>query len=174
MVSGRERKSTSACASPLTTHHSPNMTDKEIIALVESKLPQELSLEEIELIRQRIQASPSVRRALAAQLEMNQYLAGLFGKVEFSAESIVAKAGRASRFRRSSIITWLGLSACLLLIGGAAAWAVWSFVIRPRDNDAKLAQADGNANVTVVKKPEIPAPATRTRPRQRSMMRRRL
>ena len=36
------------------------MTDQEIIALVESKLPQELSLEEIDLIRRRMRASPIV------------------------------------------------------------------------------------------------------------------
>ncbi len=133
------------------------MTDKDIITLVESKLPQELSLEEIELIRQRMQVSPTVRRALAAQLEMNQYLAGLIGKVEFSPESIVEKASRAGRFRRASIITWLGWSACVLLVGCLGSWLVWSFVIRPRDNGANLAQGNGEANLTVVKKPEIPA-----------------
>jgi outer membrane protein assembly factor BamB len=133
------------------------MTDKELIALVEMKLPQELSLDEIELIRERMRASPIVRRALAAQLEMDQYLAGLIGKVEMSPEAIIARANRAGRFRRASILTWLGWTSCLLLVGCGVSLFVWLVFIRTGDRGAELAKGDGKANVTLVKKPELPA-----------------
>ena len=58
------------------------MTDKELIALVESKLPQELSLEEVETIHRRLRESPAVRDALAGQLELNEYLATVISPVE--------------------------------------------------------------------------------------------
>ena len=134
------------------------MTDKEIIALVESKLPQELSLDEIDVIRQRMRASPTVRHALAAQLELDQYLAGLIGKVEMSPEAIIARAVRASRFRRSSIFSWLGWTAGLVMVGFVVSLLVWALFIRPDDNAANMAQADGQAKLHVAKKPEV-APA---------------
>jgi hypothetical protein len=132
------------------------MTDKEIIALVESKLPQELSLDEIDVIRQRMRASPTVRHALAAQLELDQYLAGLIGKVEMSPEAIIARAVRASRFRRSSIFSWLGWTAGLVMVGFVVSLLVWALFIRPDDNAANMAQADGQAKLHVAKSRKSP------------------
>ena len=126
------------------------MTDKELIALVESKLPQELSLEEIDLIRRRMRASPTVRRALAAQLELDQYLAGLIGKAELSPEAIFAGADRARRFGRGGIFSWLGWTVCLLMMGFVVSMLVWAFFIRPGDKpaDQNLAKngGDGGTN----------------------------
>src|SRR5437016_11641332 len=111
------RPSGPAALSRWKTPEAGPMTDKELIALVESKLPQELSLEEIDLVRRRMRASPTVRRALAAQVELDQYLAGLIGKVELSPEAIFAGASRSRRFGRGSIFSWLGWTACLLMLG---------------------------------------------------------
>ncbi|HEV3415534.1 MAG TPA: hypothetical protein VG056_01920, partial [Pirellulales bacterium] len=118
------------------------MTDNEIISLVESKLPQELSLEEIDLIRRRMRASPTVRRALAAQLELDQYLAGLIGKIDLSPDAIFSSAGRSSRFGKPSILSWLGWTACILMMGFVVSILVYAFVIRPNNEAAtpKVAQ----------------------------------
>src|SRR5437764_10530014 len=121
------------------------MTDKELIALVESKLPQELSLEEIDLIRRRMRASPTVRRALAAQVELDQYLAGLIGKVELSPEAIFAGASRSRRFGRGSIFSWLGWTACLLMLGFVVWMFVWAIFLRP-GKDGMLAKNGDGAN----------------------------
>lgn len=112
------------------------MTDKEIIALVESKLPEELTLEEIDLIRRQMRASPMVRRALAGQLELDQSLASLIGKVELSPEEIYSGASRMGRLGRSSIFSWLGWTACFVMIGFVVSMLVWAIFIRP-GNEAK-------------------------------------
>ena len=124
------------------------MTDKEIIALVDSKLPQELTLEEIDLVRQRMRASPTVRRALAAQLELDQYLSGLIGKVDLSPDAVFAGAGRSGRFGKGSIFSWLGWAVCLLMMGFVVSMLVWAFVVRPNNGDApaNVAQNDGKSN----------------------------
>ncbi len=119
------------------------MTDKELIALVESKLPQELTLDEIELIRQRMRTSATVREALSAQLKLDQYLAGVIGKVELSAERVFA--GGASGRRRTSVFAWMGWTVCLLLVGFVVAMLAWPMLAPPfgRDRDRDTAAAGG-------------------------------
>jgi outer membrane protein assembly factor BamB len=112
------------------------MTDKELIALVESKLPQELSLDEIDLLRRRMRASPTVRRALASQVELDQYLASLIGSADLSPEKIAARAARAKVLGRGGLWSWLGWTACVLMLGFVTALSVWAFFIRPGDKGA--------------------------------------
>ena len=65
------------------------MTDKELVELVETTMPEELTLEQIELIRGRLRESPALRKALAGQLQMDQYLAALIGNFEVSPDVVM-------------------------------------------------------------------------------------
>ena len=51
------------------------MTDEQLLALLEQKAPEELTPEEIDILRTRLQESPAIREALAGQLEIDTYLA---------------------------------------------------------------------------------------------------
>src|SRR5215208_1150668 len=68
------------------------MTDAELIALLEQKSPEELSLEEIELLHRRLVESDELRQTLLDQLQMETYLAEALSRVELSPEKIVARA----------------------------------------------------------------------------------
>ncbi|HEX3998234.1 MAG TPA: PQQ-binding-like beta-propeller repeat protein [Pirellulales bacterium] len=114
------------------------MTDKELIALVESKLPQELSVEELELIARRLRESPAVRDALAGQLELNEYLAVVISPVELSAESVLSRAGRSDPFRRGNVWRLLGWAVCFLLIAFTATMFALPAI---REHNARLAAA---------------------------------
>ncbi len=132
------------------------MTDKEIIALVESKLPQELTLEEIETIQRRLKQSAELRQALHAQLQIDEYLAGLIGPINLNAETVFAAAAKG----RGSVWTWLGWAVCLALVvfvGGMLASPLWMHladkpspadVARTADDKAKTEHA---ADETTVK-----------------------
>jgi outer membrane protein assembly factor BamB len=123
------------------------MTDKELIALVESKLPQEMSLEELELIQRRLQESPAVREALAGQLELNEYLATVISPVELSADEVFARAGRSDHFRRRGVWALLGWTVCLLMVAFVVSMLALPF-LRPleRDRNAQLAEGQSDAN----------------------------
>ncbi len=102
------------------------MTDKEIIALIESKLPQELTLEEVETIQRRLKQSAGLRTALQAQLQMDEYLSGLIGRIDLSPETVFAAATRAKS--RASLWAWIGWGVCLLMIvfvGGMLTAPLW-------------------------------------------------
>ena len=51
------------------------MTDQELLQLLEDKSPQELSLDELRLLKQRLAESPALRDALAGQLGIDGNLA---------------------------------------------------------------------------------------------------
>ena len=112
-----------------------NMTDKELIALVETRLPQELADEELELLRARLRESAPVREALAGQLQLDQYLSAIVGHVEISPDAVVA-ASQASQYRRGSLWSLLGWTVCLLLVGFVAVMLVWPWVAGPHGRNA--------------------------------------
>ena len=90
-----------------------------------------------------------MRRALAAQLELDQYLAGLIGKVDLSPEAVFAGAGRSSRLGRASIFAWLGWTVCLGMMGFVVSMLVWAYLVRPNNGDPQPSIAQngpGNEN----------------------------
>ncbi len=129
-----------AAMSELQIASRPAMTDKELIALIETKLPQELSLEEIGRVRERLRESSAVRQALAGRLQLDQYLCATVGHIELSADAIFA-AGRANRFRRTGLGSWFGWGVCLLLVGFVVSMLVWPLIRGPAANNENVAQA---------------------------------
>ncbi len=117
------------------------MTDKELVELVETTMPEELTLEQIELIRQRLRESPALRDALAGQLQMDQYLAALIGNFEVSPDVVMSAGGG-----QASVWTWLGWTVCLLMVGFVASMLVWPmFVAAPERKPIAQADAAGGA-----------------------------
>src|SRR5262245_11770316 len=70
------------------------MTDAELIAVLEQKTPEELSLEEIELLRRRLGESDELRQTLLGQLQMETYLTEALSRIDLSPEKIVARASQ--------------------------------------------------------------------------------
>ncbi|MGC4004108.1 MAG: hypothetical protein QM811_13700 [Pirellulales bacterium] len=58
------------------------MTDAELIGLLDSKFPQELSAEEVAALRTRLNESPDVREALRERLLMDQSLTQVLGEIQ--------------------------------------------------------------------------------------------
>ncbi len=57
------------------------MTDPELIQLLQDKAPEELSFEEIELLRKRLRHSAELRDTLIEQLQMEEYISQALGRV---------------------------------------------------------------------------------------------
>lgn len=103
------------------------MTDDELIQLVQETPPEQLSLETIELLRQRMAESARVREALASQLRFDQLLSGALARVQVSVEKILAHGGA-----RPTGGAWLGRVwgwglASLVIAVALGAWAVNRF-----------------------------------------------
>ena len=71
-----------------------DMTDAELIALLEQKTPEELTLEEIELLRRRLAESDELRQTLLGQLQMETYLTEALSRIDLSPDKIVARASQ--------------------------------------------------------------------------------
>lgn len=70
------------------------MTDSELLGLLEEKMPEELTIEEIELLRCRLAESPALREALAGQIYFESYLQAALARLNTSPEQIAARARR--------------------------------------------------------------------------------
>ena len=92
------------------------MTDQELLQLLEDKSPQDLSLDELRLLKQRLAESPALRDALAGQLGIDGNLAAALGRVDVSPEKLLARASVGPRKRRRS---WaVAIMGVALLIAG--------------------------------------------------------
>lgn len=85
------------------------MTDQELLQLLDDKMPEELSWDEIELLRKRLAESPALREALASQVHFESYLQSALARLKMSPAAIAAKA-RAQQAGRS------GLSLIMLIL----------------------------------------------------------
>src|SRR5690349_6551309 len=95
------------------------MTDDELLALVQTKSPEELTVEETTQLRQRLRESETLRTALFETLQMEAYLAAALGPVDLKPEQIIARAAQ-SRNEQSKSWTWIagGLGCLILLVLG--------------------------------------------------------
>jgi len=77
------------------------MDDQQLVDLVQRKPPEDLTLQEIQWLRERLIASPELRRFLCEQLQMGQYLADALGRVDLTLETIAASSDLARQPRGS-------------------------------------------------------------------------
>src|SRR4051812_41771029 len=93
------------------------MTDQELIELVQTKAPEELTLAEIDQLRRRLPHSAELQEAFSSRLEMDRYLADALGLAEVSVDEIIARAGNAPALRTNGVLPLVGWMLCILLIG---------------------------------------------------------
>jgi outer membrane protein assembly factor BamB len=88
------------------------MTDAELIELVQTKTPPELTSDEVSALGERLKESPALQQALGEHLEMERYLADVLGGVRISPEQILARAdpSTAVRQRMRRLRRWVALS----------------------------------------------------------------
>ncbi|WP_425614008.1 PQQ-binding-like beta-propeller repeat protein [Anatilimnocola sp. NA78] len=110
------------------------MTDQELLQLLDDKMPEELTLEEIELLQRRLAESPALREALAGQIHFESYLQTAMARLKLSPAAIAARA-RAQQPQRS----YVGLLVLLLLIAVPAIGLV-GFAVRSMWKPAELAE----------------------------------
>lgn len=72
------------------------MNDDELISRLENMLPEELTPEELALLRQRAAVSPAVRDALARWLQFEQVMAAGLSRYRLPIDLVLAKAAAAS------------------------------------------------------------------------------
>lgn len=125
------------------------MTDDQLIELVQSKPPEELSFEELDALRDGLRRSAALREALLDRLHMEQYLGHALGRIEVSVDHILRRAAQEqpNRSNIGRLLGW-GVALCVLLAGGLAIW--WN---QRNDNNRPVAQADGNVNPDDGEKP---------------------
>src|SRR5687767_9410512 len=90
------------------------MTDSELIQLLETKLPQELTAAEVALVRSRLPNSPGLQKALRDRLLIDESLNQVLGEVHLEPEVILARKQTASRGLAST--RWLLWGIALLLV----------------------------------------------------------
>src|SRR3954447_5691566 len=92
------------------------MTDDELLALVQTRSPEELTVEEAAQLRQRLTESEQLRTALFETLQMESYLAAALGPIDLKPEQIVARAAHV-RDGQLKACTWIaaGLGCALFL-----------------------------------------------------------
>lgn len=91
--------------------------DQQLIQLLEEKPAEELSFEQLDLLRSRLEVSPPLRAALANYLQTESYLTQVLGSFSVSPEAIISRA-EAENASRTRPWQWLaGSVLCLGLIG---------------------------------------------------------
>lgn len=115
------------------------MTDAELIQLLQDKSPEELSLDEIRLLKARLSESDELRSALFEQLEMEQYLSEALGRIEISPDKIANRSRAHGPISGNPIL----LAVCVLLCLGLAGFiaAVMVMALR-KPNDTQVAVVD--------------------------------
>ncbi|MFN0018149.1 MAG: PQQ-binding-like beta-propeller repeat protein [Pirellulaceae bacterium] len=155
------------------------MTDQELLTLVQDKTPEELSLEEIDLLRARLAESSELREALFGQMQMEAYLAEALGRVHVSPQEIIARAHQTQgRFQLTVPLVCVVLVVPVFLLLGAALWNAVSpkkveVVEGPKAHEKKgsdkkaevIAAADQKNEKTVPGKENGEKGVTRTTPR---------
>ena len=123
------------------------MNDDQLIQLLQDKTPEELSVEEIELLQSRLAESDQLRQALFQQLEMEEYLATALGRVNVSIDSITATRHTPGSGPRPMMLAVV-LLVCLGVIGFFALLVVPGLKNDPSDvaevTDAEEPPADAD------------------------------
>ena len=93
------------------------MTDEQLLDLIETKAPEELTLNELAWLERRLKESPMLREALAARLGMEQYLSAALGRVNVSVDDILSRARQCPGALCQSRLARRGLDSLPLIVG---------------------------------------------------------
>lgn len=84
------------------------MTDQELITRIQEKPPEELSVDEIEEVRDRLRESPALQQALANEINMNQALSEQLGAFRVSVDRILVATGSTAIAPADPVSPWIG------------------------------------------------------------------
>jgi outer membrane protein assembly factor BamB len=96
------------------------MTDQELLALLAEKSPEDLSEEEIALLRQRLADSAELREAIYQQLRLDACLTAALARVRFSPQDVLKRAQQLEPSSSWSIAAYAALPLAALAIMAAA------------------------------------------------------
>lgn len=96
------------------------MTDEQLIQLLADQLPEDLTVEQIDLLRERIRDSDAVRDALLAELQLEEALAAHHAPPSHDFQQLLEKVDaitQADDLHGRPVRAWPFLAALLLIIG---------------------------------------------------------
>ncbi len=135
-----------------------NPVDRKLIELLQQKTPEELSFEELDLLRSRLSESAELRQALSEYLQTESYLTQVLGNFTVSPDAIIHKAQSQQRASEARPWQWLlGIGACLLM--AAVVGAVFVNALRPPTEKQPLAAGKKKPPEDTDKKNVVPDPA---------------
>ncbi len=136
------------------------MTDQELLQLLDDKMPEELSLDEIELLRKRLAESPALRAALASQVHFESYLQSAFARLKLSPAAIAAKARaqQAGRGGLSLIMLLLMIVVPAIAVVGVVALNVFSGPEVAQNSEEEKDEAKKQEEKAAKKEPAVSAP----------------
>lgn len=115
------------------------MTDQELIELVQATPAEDLSLEQLDALRQSLLRSPALREALLERLQMEQYLGHALGRIEVSIDRIFEQAEAVPAGSPTARLLYWGL-AMLLLVSASSALYFFNRSQTPDDPIARVNQ----------------------------------
>lgn len=119
-----------------------HLTDQQLLELIETKPPEELTLAEIDQLRRRLTQSTELQEALAGRLSMDRYLADALGRVDVSVDGSSLARATPRRCPRVACQALVGGTVCVVLLIFVGIVLVLAVTVPPgkRDADDKVAQ----------------------------------
>ena len=140
------------------------MNDTQLIQLLQDKTPEELTVDEIQLLRNRLAESDELRQQLFQQLEMEEYLAAALGRMNVSVDAITASRTPASGQGPHPLLLVAVLVVCLGIVGFASLLIVPALrqdagdIVQAGDAEAPPATPDEQAPTDGEQSPAEPPP----------------
>lgn len=101
------------------------LSDQELIQLVQEKLPEELTETELDRLRERLRLSAELRDVLLGQLHFEGYLNEALGKFEVAVDEIIAHSTPTTPNRISGYWGWLVMLLAGLILSSVLAVVWW-------------------------------------------------
>lgn len=146
------------------TDADPELTDadRELLLLVQTRTPEELTADEIARLRSALHQSTALQQALSDRLEIEQYLNAALGSHQLSAEQVFAAAVNVPPSPGRRLVSLLGVVVCLVLVGFLVS-VLWLAMRGPHDQSdrgqAVVASATGAQSAPPASGPAEAPPA---------------
>ncbi len=130
------------------------LTNEQLIELVQQKAPEELTSEQIELLRERLTTSPELRSALLDRLQLETYLTAALGRCEVSLDEVLSQA----RNQQASAgwLPWTALALCGLFLIGCGILLSRAVFFAPLDRTPRVAEKTPSNPPEVDPSPAMP------------------
>ncbi|HEX3658686.1 MAG TPA: PQQ-binding-like beta-propeller repeat protein [Pirellulales bacterium] len=143
------------------------ITNDQLLQRVQDNLPEDLSLEEIELLRERVGQSPELRDALAGHLYWEQFLATGLSRGTLSAEQVVSRMRSQRMAARARVWRLFGWPLLLLAVAAGLFFSVRAWnreQPEPAVDLAQLPAAPADLAAATAAKTASDKPATASSP----------